>query len=400
VSLPRWPLHPQPGPLESLSSWLERTARAYPVRVSDLKASLGRDPAGLPVDVDLDPPAWMLAALAERTGADLSQLRAMTLAGWQPWLFDVFPMDKSGAQHTFDTYVRANSVLLASGEAGAHDVSRWRPWGGPWIPRYWLLRACPACAADPGRGRALLWRIPLTAGCADHGCRLEDAPGTGALTGAGDLPPPVPLSEPLAALDRYTHEAVATGMVALHGRTVRAGVWFRLLRSLLDEVSIADSHLTPRSRADLDHVWRETGRPRRGGLTVWRPYEQMDWPMQEAMLHAAAVALRLTADSLITPRGVLGSAVRPAPRAHVYDGDQPHRGQPRRDAWEELVEQVTAAVDRARTDPGTARHLLAMLTTGCRTLGSFEEQRSYLFGIGIPAAFLPSARELGRADLA
>jgi hypothetical protein len=32
-------------------------------------------------------------------------------------------------------------------------------------------------------------------------------------------------------------------------------------------------------------------------------------------------------------------------------------------------------------------------------LGSFEEQCSYLFGIGIPAAFLPSTREFGRTDL-
>jgi hypothetical protein len=394
VSLPRWPLHPHPQPLESLSSWLERTARAYPVRVGDLKASLGRDPAGLPQDVDRDPPAWMLAALAERTGADPAQLRAMTLAGWQPWLFDAYPMDKFGAQHTFDTYVRANSVLLAPGEAGAHDVSRWKRWNGPWLPQYFLLRACPACAADPGRGRALLWRIPLTAGCADHGCRLEDAPQ------AGDLPAPVPVSEPLAALDRYTHEAVATGTVALRGRTVHAGVWFRLLRSLLDEVSLADHNLAPGSKADLDHIWRETGRPRRGGLAVWRPYEQMDWPAQEAMLHAASVALQLAADSLIDPRGVLGSAVRPARRFHVYDGDQPRRDRhPPRDAWEELVEQLNAAIDRARTDPGTARSILAMLTIACRNLDSFEEQRSYLFGIGIPAAFLPTAREFGRGDL-
>jgi hypothetical protein len=42
-----------------------------------------------------------------------------------------------------------------------------------------------------------------------------------------------------------------------------------------------------------------------------------------------------------------------------------------------------------------------MLTIGCRTLDSFEEQRSYLFNIGIPAAaFLPAARDLGRGDLA
>jgi hypothetical protein len=41
-----------------------------------------------------------------------------------------------------------------------------------------------------------------------------------------------------------------------------------------------------------------------------------------------------------------------------------------------------------------------LLTLACRTLDRFEEERSFLFGVGVPAEFLPSARELGRADLA
>lgn len=42
----------------------------------------------------------------------------MTLAGWEPWLFDTPHLRQSDAQQTFDTYVRADSVLLAPGEAG------------------------------------------------------------------------------------------------------------------------------------------------------------------------------------------------------------------------------------------------------------------------------------------
>jgi hypothetical protein len=60
---------------------------------------------------------------------------------------------------------------------------------------------------------------------------------------------------------------------------------------------------------------------------------------------------------------------------------------------------VEAAITLARTDRDTARQLLALLAIGCRTLDRFEEQRAYLFGIGIPAEFLPGARELGCADL-
>lgn len=406
----RWPLHPQPGPLESLSSWLERTARPYQVTARDLLTRcLGRNGAEVPEVIDWDPPPWVLDALAERTGASLVQLKAMTLAGQVPWLMDAFPMRSQDAQETFDTYVRQNSVILAPGEAGPRQMNRrarGTRWAGPWrTTRPDVPRTCPVCAGEPDPRRALAWDLPLTAGCHEHGCELRNVREIALAAALGEKPPPVPVPEPLAALDRRNYQALASGRVALPGREVHAGVWFRLLRSLLDEVSIADSHLTSRSRSDLEHVWRETDRPRRGGLTVWRPYEEMDWPMQEAMLHAAAVALQMAADGLITPRGVLGSAVRPAPRVHVYDGDQPHRDQPRpdephRDAWAELMEEVAAAVDRSRTDPGTARQFLAMLTIGCRTLDSFEEQRSYLFGIGIPAEFLPPAREFGRTDLA
>ncbi|MET7300163.1 hypothetical protein [Embleya sp. NPDC005575] len=61
-------------------------------------------------------------------------------------------------------------------------------------------------------------------------------------------------------------------------------------------------------------------------------------------------------------------------------------------AWEE-------ALASARTDPATARQLLGLLTGGCHTLDGFEKERASLYEEGIPAEFLPGARELGRLDL-
>lgn len=148
----RWPLHPQPGPLESLSSWLDRLARLYNLSVKDLFThNLGLLDLTVPADLDYDPPAAMLVALAERTGVELAQLRARTLAGWVPWLFDTLPLRRWDAQMTFDTDVRQNTVLLAPGEAGTNQVSRGKRWGGPWFPEHWLHRVCPVCAADPDR---------------------------------------------------------------------------------------------------------------------------------------------------------------------------------------------------------------------------------------------------------
>lgn len=99
----------------------------------------------------------MLAALAERTGTDLAQLQAMTLAGWVPWLLDTLHTSQWEAQETFDTYVRQDSVLLAPGEAGRNQVqvSGRRSWAGPWRAARPVTRLCPACAAEPDPRRAL-----------------------------------------------------------------------------------------------------------------------------------------------------------------------------------------------------------------------------------------------------
>jgi hypothetical protein len=72
----RWPLHPQPGQLGSLSSWLTGIAGLYHLPVSDLlTGSLDLVGLTVPDDLDHDPPAAMLAALADRTGIDLAGSR-------------------------------------------------------------------------------------------------------------------------------------------------------------------------------------------------------------------------------------------------------------------------------------------------------------------------------------
>jgi hypothetical protein len=194
-------------------------------------------------------------------------------------------------------------------------------------------------------------------------------------------------------MDRLTVEGVTTGRVALPGRAVHIGVWLRLLRTLLDEVSLAASRVSARSTATLARVWEATGRPPRGGLTTWRLYERLGLPLQQAMREAAATALRLTANGEITARGTLGRCVTPEPRRDVYEGD--------RQAWEEKQAraEIEAMIERARDDPGTAQHLLEMLTIGCRTVPAFYRERQYLVRRGIPWDMLPDHHGLGRADL-
>jgi TniQ len=389
----RWPLHPHPGPLEALSSWLTRIAGLYHVPVAELLTG-NLDLVGLivPADLDLSPPAAMLAALAGRTGVDLAQLQAMTLAGWHPWLLDTLVAQDS--QATFDNYIRANSVLVAPRADGAYRMARHRAWRGPWLPRHRHNRTCPACAALPERGRTLLGRLPLMVSCPEHGCRLEETTIVDIEMALHGRPPTsVPVAEPLIALDRYTHQALLTGRVSLPGRSVHAGVWFRLLRSLLHEVSLSPSTAGRRDGRTLELIWHTAGHPVRAGLRTWQPYEQLPWPIQEAMLHAAAAALQLAADGRITARGVLGSAIQPSALSRVYEGDPPS---PFRTAWIDFAAAAQEALDQARTDPDGARRLLALLTMSSRTREAQEREIGFLRDNGVPAGFLPGAAELDR----
>jgi hypothetical protein len=62
-------------------------------------------------------------------------------------------------------------------------------------------------------------------------------------------------------------------------------------RERLHEVSLSPSTAGQVGGRTLKLIWETIGQPLRAGLGVWKPYEQLDWPVQETMLTAAAVAL-------------------------------------------------------------------------------------------------------------
>src|SRR5260370_7047650 len=74
-------------------------------------------------------------------------------------------------------------------------------------------------------------------------------------------PQPVPVDEPLATLDRYTYEGLITGRVTLPGRSVHVGVWFRLLRSLLDEPPLTLTTRTSPARPTFEPTPQPPPRP-------------------------------------------------------------------------------------------------------------------------------------------
>lgn len=382
----RWPLHPCPAQDESLSSWLDRIGQTYGLSGIDL-VRLGPTSVRSDLDpdaLDWDPPPAVLTALGARSGTPLAQLRRMTMAGWVPWLTDT--LDAAGTQQAvFDTYVRQESVLLLAGEAGRHRVRR--SWTGPWLPARPLCRACPICASDPRRGTALMWRLPIMTGCGVHGCRFE--PGSAAMASAmrSTNSAAVPVHPHVAALDRCSHEGLTTGTVTLPGRVVHVAVWFRLLRTLLDELSIAPSSLGTRSRAMLEQIWQAAGHPARAGITTWRPYELLSWPRQEMLLHAAATALHLTGTGTITARGTLSAALTTQPHRPVHGGDAPTTAKvPASTAMRLALE---AWITATSTNSRTARQIRRRFSYPCRTQAQFQSKRADLINLGVPEQALP-----------
>ena len=393
----RWPLLPPPAPGEALTSWLDSLAALYGMPAShllrhhlgDASALLDRPEAG---DLDFDPPPEILEALAGRTGIDLDVVRMTTIAGWVPWLADT--LDPYDGQEAFDSYVRQDSVLLAPGEAGRSTVPHWVPWIRS-HEKEWRteVRACPARMASGTPGAGLLAALPIMTTCGEHGCRLAPEISVRLAVIDRDPLPAAPVPGPVAAMDRLTWEGLATGLVTLPRRAVHVGVWLRMLRTLLDEVSLPGSRVRRRSAAALSQVWDATGSPSQAGLTTWRPYEALSPARQEAMMEAAAFALDLVQGGAITARGTVGRLLTPEPPQDVFVGDPPDPDREARvilrPSWEKAQEDAEAWFQAAGADPAVARQILGTLTRCSRTREEYDRERDSMIGYGVPGSFLP-----------
>ncbi len=107
----------------------------------------------------------------------------------------------------------------------------------------------PGAAADVATAVAAL---------VDHDCVLEPYIGTPSMRAAWQSEDvrSRTASEAVIAMDHRTQEALTTGRVELPRRSVHAGVWFRLQRTLLDELSMPASLWGSRAR-DLRAAWEQ-----------------------------------------------------------------------------------------------------------------------------------------------
>lgn len=376
----RWPLHPGPIDGEALSSWLRRIAASYQMTVAELlEHGLGCDPNS-ERDLDLAPGTSLISALAHRTGADPGDLDQMTLAGWTPWLLDSLEPDTSA----LETYARQFSVLLKPGKRSRHAAGPWRAW----MPREPLQRACPRCLDEPDRkGLLLIWQLSLTLSCPDHDVMLEPCIGFPGeyLAWTDDTSPRRAPCDAVLEMDRRTQQALLTGSVELPDRVVHVGVWFRLLRTIIDEVSTPVTYWGSHAD-DLERVWRSCGLPVRAGQPAWRPFEAFPWPAQTQALHAAAEALRLLEHGQVTGRGTHAHLFFPAAHPPVDDGRPPSARvvDEASNGWDRARSALEDAVQAARDDPAAAQALYDLVATGCKTREAIEQVLDNFEQLNIP----------------
>ena len=198
--------------------------------------------------------------------------------------------------------------------------------------------------------------------------------------------PPIRVSAAVTELDRRTATALRTGWVELRPDRVHAAVWFRLLRTVVDEVS------TPLVRAGrwsrkLVAIWKAAGysRPPRAARM---PFEDLRGNEQAKVLGAAAAAITMIENGEIDAGGVDASLLRPRPYKPVDPGTAPtrsHNPAPERNRWAEVQAAAEEAVAAARVDPASARSsLYDFLRWGCRTAKELDETVQLFVAHGIP----------------
>lgn len=382
----RWPLHPAPVPGEALTSWLYRLADPYGLDVAHLLFDLGFV-LDCHTDLDVAAPEDMVHQLALRTGVDAARIRMMSLSGYTPWLTEsIGPVSGS-----FTIYTRQLSVLVPDGRLRHREVDSWQAWSAPAGQQH--RRLCPQCVVEtaPPRPYQLMWSLSLMLTCPRHRCWLEHYEGSPGyyfwLDVAPPSPRPCPVDHPVTIMDSRTWQALSCGYVDLPRYRVHAGLWFRLLRTLIDELGATTTECGAAQRLTRT-VWEHAGYPMRAGQWTWRPYERLSTVQQQQTLETAATAMHLVETSALTGQGSEAAVFLPEPDASIDPGPPREDKTPLARSWQAVQDSFNASIEKARHDPETARDLFRFMTYGHTDEKSLHRVRDTFALLSIPLEFL------------
>lgn len=376
-----WPLHPRPFEAEALSSWLDRVAAVYDFSLEDLLIyDLGYELSTY--DLDYNPSNKLLEIISHRSHLSFDRLYRMTFRSWMPFILDPHEL----APHRFETYVFQYLFLLSSYASSYSVAANWRPWFG----HCETVRACQLCLESNLKGVIhLSWKLPFMMTCPLHKCRLQACINysRGYVYWKKEEVMDHPVTKDILTMDRRTQQALMTGKVDLARGSIHAGVWFRFLRSLLNELSLPLSCHRAR-RTDIEKIWHQCGYPLRAGLHIWKPYEYLSLPLQMMLLEASATAMGMFEAGKLQVSGKFFRLFLPDP---MSEDDWPPGhlefvpmiSQSR--SFEDLFDQ---AVAKAKTDREAAQELRALYLWGRKDPDVIKQIDAIFLKLGIPFDFL------------
>jgi hypothetical protein len=256
----RWPLHPPPLDDECLSSWIVRLAAAYHMDVTTFCQDALALHASHLRTLDRQPPPALLTRLAHATTCAPARVIATTLRRYEGLLFPT--LDHPTPDAVLATMQRIGPDLSFAYQWTRERKEWTREGATPWLfphARASTMQFCALCLAEgPMAYPRTHWRLALSTACSRHHVELRDTCHHCGWP-AGLLFPPirpqlschclcgVELSQAptvcapiaVAALAKYTHEAVTAGTVTLGGTTsLGATTYFEVLRAFVEALRL------------------------------------------------------------------------------------------------------------------------------------------------------------------
>lgn len=377
----RWPLHPQPYPDEALSSWINRLAATYGVDpIEFLGFEFGhlmeREQFEL---IDINPPYSLLEGLAERTGIELSEIRALTAQAYVPLLIDsLTPLPGYYADYTcqFNLIIHRKKPLN-------RNVENWIPWLT--MKRFLKTQGCKACIdEDKEPYIRLYWRFPWMMSCPKHGLLLKDVRlfsmplnwKMQAIWIEGAEPQEAP--EILSRMDAITLKAVTLGVTKIPAGNMHGGVWLRMLRAILEELSLPLLFLPIQARRLMESFWKKLDLPFRHNLSRWRPFEECKQESQYILMHLASLIFEDACDRQSSLPNSLVNSFSPIP---IFEKDlvsfyASSKGFPKLDKskdapWGNINMLMDRIIEGMRRDPEEVKRFRRMIYS----LNGSEETR-------------------------
>ena len=190
-------------------------------------------------------------------------------------------------------------------------------------------------------------------------------------------------------MDQRTWSAITTGQVKLPNRTVHCGVWFRLLRTMLDELHVAVSSLNKFYANMISEIWTSLNLEPRAGQKIWCPYELLSFEKQKKTLIAAATAMEKIENRTIIPNGRDTYLFLPEPLSDYELLSYSIPASKNVDSsWKKLHEMINNLLNTAKQNQSEAISLRNFLLFGKSDSESIQKVENILLDAGVPIEFL------------